>query len=76
MKRTPDDLDNLDDFDDFDETDDEEETIEPQPKRLRNESSIAKEEGSTEKDGQTEEKDIADKVVELLAPRIKLRCNS
>jgi hypothetical protein len=71
MKRTLDDLDNLDDFDDFDETDDEEEIIEPQPKRLRNESPVAKEEEPTEKNGQTEEKDIADKVVELLAPRME-----
>ena len=53
MKRTLDDLDDLDDFDDFDETDDEQELIEPQPKRLRNKSPIAKEEGPTEKHGQT-----------------------
>jgi hypothetical protein len=71
MKRTLDDLEDLDDYDDFDETDDEEEILEPQPKRLRNESPVAKEEEPIEKDGLTEEKDIAERVIELLAPRME-----
>lgn len=71
MKRTLDDLDDLDDFDDFDDTEDEEEIIEPRPKRLRDESPIAKEEEPIQKDTQAEEKDIAERVVELLAPRME-----
>jgi hypothetical protein len=56
MKRTLDDLEDLydfDDFDDSDETDDEEEIIEPQPKRLRNESPVAKEESIEKEQEQT-----------------------
>ncbi|THX82095.1 hypothetical protein D6D04_03723 [Aureobasidium pullulans] len=71
MKRTLDDLDNLDDFDDYDESEEEEEIEEPQPKRLRNESPKAKEEETREKNDQVKEKDVADRVVELLVPRLE-----
>lgn len=65
MKRT------LDDFDDFDESENEVELVEPQPKRLRDKSPIAKKENTEEKDIQTEEKEIADRVVELMMPRME-----
>lgn len=71
MKRTLDDLDDLDDSDDFDDTEDEQEIIEPRPKRLRDESPITKEAEQVERDTQAEEKHLAEKVVELLAPRIE-----
>ncbi|THZ04481.1 hypothetical protein D6C95_03279 [Aureobasidium pullulans] len=73
MKRTLDDLDNLDNLDDFDDYDEseEEEIEEPQPKRLRNESPKAKEEETREKNDQVKEKDVADRVVELLVPRLE-----
>lgn len=71
MKRTLDDLDDLYDFDDFDDTEDDDEIIEPRPKRLRDESPIAKEKEPIAKATQAEETDIAEKVVELLAPRIE-----
>ena len=58
MKRTLDDLEDLDDFDDFDGSEDEVELVEPQAKRLRDRSPIAKEESSGEKNVQTEEKYI------------------
>lgn len=75
MKRTLDDLDNLDDFDDYDESE-EEEIEEPQPKRLRNESPKAKEEETRGKNDQVKEKDVADRVVELLVPRLEHRCSN
>ncbi|CAD0107305.1 unnamed protein product [Aureobasidium uvarum] len=76
MKRTLDDLEDLDDFDDFDETDDEEELLEPHPKRLRDKSPLAEEQDeredeSKDQDNQTEEKDVADRVVELMMPRME-----
>lgn len=71
MKRTLDDLEDLDDFDDFDGSEDEVELVEPQAKRLRDRSPIAKEESSGEKNVQTEEKYIADRVVELMMPQLE-----
>lgn len=68
MKRTLDDLEDLDDFDDFDESEDEAELVEPQPKRLRDKSPIARKEEAKEKDVQIEDGNTADRVVELLMP--------
>ncbi|KAH0335298.1 hypothetical protein KCU81_g9039, partial [Aureobasidium melanogenum] len=71
MKRTLDDLEDLDAFDDFGASEDEKELVEPHPKRLRDKSSIAREEKPQENHAQTEEKDVADRLVELMMPRME-----
>ncbi|KAG9571757.1 hypothetical protein KCU86_g16399, partial [Aureobasidium melanogenum] len=71
MKRTLDDLEDLDDFDDFNASEDEKDLVEAQTKRLRDKSPIATNKEPKEKHVQSEEKDIVDRVVELMMPRIE-----
>ncbi|KAG9519588.1 hypothetical protein KCU93_g8013, partial [Aureobasidium melanogenum] len=73
MKRTLDDLDDLDDFDDFDASEDEKDLVEPQPKRLRDKSPIATNNEPNENHVQSDEKDMADRLAELMIPRIEAK---